>query len=90
MSTRRLPKNIGSIIPPVSFKLDGAYVTIYEVTKSTLITGETWYHVNLDLRISQYKTKRFTLDVRNVDELKRKLLIEISKFKLMILLGVRP
>ena len=31
MSVRRLPKDVSSIIPPISFKLDGATVTIYEV-----------------------------------------------------------
>ena len=69
--------------------LDGAIVTIYEVNKSRLITGETWYHVHLDIRIGRRRSRRFTLDVRNTRELKRKLLVEISKFKLMIMLGVK-
>jgi len=82
-------KKLDAIIPPVRFTLDDAIVTIYEVNKSKLINGEVWYHVNLDIQVDKYRSKRFTLDVRNVKELKRKLLVEISKFKLLVMLGVK-
>ncbi len=82
-------KNIEAIITPISFRLDNAIITIYEVNKSKLISGDTWYHVHLDIRIGKYRSQRFTLDVRNMKELKKKLLVEISKFKMLILLGVK-
>jgi len=82
-------KYLEPLIPPVSFRLDRAIVTIYEVTKSQLINGEKWYHVCLDIRIGKHRSPRFSLDVKDLKDLRRKLLVEISKFKLMIMLGVK-
>lgn len=82
-------RSVESIIAPVSFKLDKAVITIYEVNKSTLVSGDVWYHVHLDIKIGKYRSRRFTLDVRDVNELKKKLLVEISKFKMLILMGVK-
>jgi len=84
MSAERLE----TIFPPFSFTLDGAKVTIYEITKSELISGDKWYHVHLDIAWRNKRSRRFTLDVKSWEDLLRKLLVEISKFKLMILMGV--
>jgi len=80
-------KNLEFITTPLAFYLDNCLVIIYEVTKSKSIKGETWYHVCVELRYKKRKSPRFSLDVRNVRELKKKLLVEISKFKLSIMLG---
>jgi len=77
-------------IPPISFELDGCLVTIYEVTRVELINGEKWYLVHLDIEYRGRRTRRFTLTARNTDELKKKLLVEISKLKLAHLSGVTP
>ncbi|RLE94901.1 MAG: hypothetical protein DRJ96_09075 [Thermoprotei archaeon] len=84
MSAERLE----TIIPPFSFTLDGALVTIYEIPKSELISGDKWYHVYLDIEWRGKRSRRFTLDVKGWEDLLRKLLVEISKFKLMVLMGV--
>jgi len=71
-----------TIVVPFKFILDNATITIYEVTKSELVSGDVWYHVLLSINVNGKESKPFSLDVRNFDELKKKLLIEISKYKL--------
>lgn len=81
-------ERLETIYPPFSFTLDGARVTIYEVTRSQLINGDKWYHVLLDVSWRGKRSRRFTLDAKGWDDLQRRLLVEISKFKLMVLMGV--
>jgi len=76
-----------TILVPFSFRIEDTLVTVWEVTKSTLVSGDTWYHVLVSLRIGNKTSRRFPLDVKNWRDLKRKLLVEISKFKLYIMLG---
>ncbi|RLC73745.1 MAG: hypothetical protein DRI26_00205 [Chloroflexi bacterium] len=76
-----------SIIAPFVFLLDDVVVTIYEVIPLTGVEGTKSYHVELDLTWRGVRSRRFFLDARNFDELKKKLLVEIAKFKLFILLG---
>jgi len=77
-------------ITPVKFKLDGVDVTLIEVIRSELITGDKWYHVRLQLEWKGTRSTLFTLDVKDMDHLKKKLFVEISKFKLSIIMkGLR-
>jgi len=78
---------LGAVIPPLDFRLDKARVRIWEVTKTTLVTGETWYLVHLQVFYRRKASRRFTLPVRSWDELVKKLLVEIPKFKLGVLMG---
>jgi len=81
------PNRLETVIPPVRFRHDKAIVTIYEVTKTRLINGQYIYNVNLDITYKKKKSQRFTLFVKNWDDLLKKLLVEIPKFKLMVLMG---
>ena len=81
------PDRLDTIIPPLRFRHDNALVTIYEVTKTKLINGQSIYNVNLDITYKKKKSQRFTLFVKDWDDLLKKLLVEIPKFKLMVLMG---
>ncbi|RLF10794.1 MAG: hypothetical protein DRJ69_02670 [Thermoprotei archaeon] len=80
-------RDLGAIIPPIDIRLDKARVRIWEVTKTVLATGEVWYLVHLQVFYRRKASRRFTLPVRSWDELVKKLLVEIPKFKLMVLMG---
>lgn len=79
--------SLDNVIPPIQFSLDGCKVTIYEVLRSQLVTGKTYYHVNLSLEYRGKKSKRFSIDVTSTEDLRKRLLVEIAKFKWMIMLG---
>jgi len=85
MSIRRL--RLDSIIPPVRFRFDNAIITIYEVLKSQLVSGKTWYHVTLDIEYRGKRTRRFSLDCKDTNDFKKRLMVEVSKFKFLVLLG---
>jgi len=74
-------------ITPVKFKLDGVDVTLIEVLRSELIDGSKWYHVRAQLEWRETKSTPFSLDVKDMNHLKKKLLVEISKFKLGLIIG---
>jgi len=74
------------VITPIKFHYDGADVIIHEVTKSELFDRQVWYHVSLQVVWKGHRSKLFSLDVRDMDELKKRLMIEIPKFKLFIML----
>jgi len=76
-----------SVVPPYEFAYDGARVRILEVAKSRMVDGTTWYFVHLRIAYRGKESRRFTLYVRSWDELLKKLLVEIPKFKLAVLLG---
>ena len=75
------------IIPPVQFTVEGCKITIYEVLKSTLASGDSWYHVALDIEYRGKRSRRFSLDARSTQDFRKRLLVEISKFKWMVMLG---
>ncbi|MEM2260003.1 MAG: hypothetical protein QXY65_02935 [Candidatus Methanomethylicaceae archaeon] len=68
---------------PFSIEVDGTIVNIYEVLKTKLISGDEWYHVVVEINYKGIKSKRYTLDVRNINNLINKLKIEIDKIKLI-------
>lgn len=74
-----------ALIPPFRIEIDGCMVTILESMKSVIL-GETWYHVVCKIKCSEVETKPFTLDVRSTKELKAKLLVEVSKLKMLMML----
>lgn len=78
-----------TIFPPFSMIVDSTKVTVYEVTKSQAISGDKWFHVFLDLQYRKHRSKRFSIDCRNWQDFLIKLIVEISKFKLMVLEGIK-
>jgi len=75
-------------IPPQTLWLDDAKVTIVEVMRSDLITGDTFYHVFLQVEMPPFPPRRFSLDVKSFDELRKKLLVEVSKLKIFRICGM--
>ncbi|MEM4500561.1 MAG: hypothetical protein QW512_00325 [Thermofilaceae archaeon] len=77
METTRL------LIPPFSLSIDGALVDVLEVSKQPLPSGEVWYVVSCSIRYKGVKSKVFPLFVRDEDDLKNKLKIEMTKVKFL-------
>jgi len=78
---------LDKVIPPIQFIIDNCRITIYEILKSTLISGETFYHVVLDIEYKGKRSRRYTLDAKSTVDFRKRLLVEISKFKWMVMLG---
>jgi len=68
--------------------VDGAKVTILEITSHKWIDGSTHYIVSCQVEYGSYKSQIFQLDVKSNDELMAKLKAEVAKLKLMIYAGV--
>lgn len=71
------------IIPPFSLDIDDVLVDVFEVSKQSFPNGETWYIVSCSIRYKGIKSKVFPLFVKNEEDLKNKLKIEITKIKIM-------
>lgn len=71
------------LLPPFSIDVDGFKVDILEVLKSELISGETWYHVVVTIDYKGIKSKSYTIDVRDMNDLIKKLKVEITKIKMI-------
>jgi len=71
------------LIPPFYLDIDGVLVDVLEVSKQTLPNGEVWYIVSCSIRYKGIKSKVFPLYVKNEEDLKNKLKIEITKIKLL-------
>jgi len=70
-------------ILPITIDVDRFKVTLYEVMKSTLISGETWYHVVVSIDYKGIRSRRYTLDAKSMKDLINKLKIEITKLKVV-------
>ncbi|MCW1312858.1 MAG: hypothetical protein OH338_05535 [Candidatus Parvarchaeota archaeon] len=68
-------------IPPFSINIDGVEVNILEVLSTQLISGDKWYHVVVQIKYKNILSKKYTLDVKDMNNLINKLKIEISKIK---------
>ena len=79
--------DLEAVVPPVAFTLDGAVVRILEAVRHELITGDKSYRVTLELAWRGKRSRRFFLNVKSWDDLVKKLLVEISKFKLAVMMG---
>ena len=90
MSERR-PPVINLVITPIEVDIEDCVATILEVTKLKLPCTE--YQASVQLRCRQdgkeAVTKVFQISFTDSEDLKRKLVIEVSKFKYsLFLLGV--
>jgi len=79
--------DLDAIVPPLTLTVDGARVRILEVIKLELISGHKSYHVTLELTWRGKRSPRFFIDAKSWEDLVRKLLVEISKFKLAVIMG---
>ncbi|RLG74798.1 MAG: hypothetical protein DRO23_05620 [Thermoprotei archaeon] len=70
-------------LPPIWIRIDGAKAEILEVLKFTFPDGKVRYHVVCRIFWRGIKTRKFFLDVINMDDLRKKLEIELSKIKLL-------
>ena len=64
-------------------EIDGVTVEVLEVLKHQLISGDKYYTVALRIHYKNIISKIFHLTVKNIEELKNKLKIEITKIKFM-------
>lgn len=69
------------LIPPFFIEVDNVSVQILEARKKKLISGDEFYLVVVSLNYKGIWSKKFTLNVKNMDELVDKLKIEITKIK---------
>lgn len=69
------------ILTPFSTVIDNAIVDVLEVLESRLISGERYFHVVVQINYKDIKSKRYTLDVKSMDELIYKLKVEVNKIK---------
>lgn len=68
-------------LPPFSIEIDGVEVEVLEVLKTELVSGDTWYHVVVCINYDGIRSRRYSLDVRSMEELVNKLKVEITKIK---------
>jgi hypothetical protein len=68
-------------IPPFSVEIDGYQVDILEVVKTQLVSGDKWYHVVVQVNYKGIKSRRYTLDVKNEQDLINKLKVELTKIR---------
>jgi hypothetical protein len=83
----RARQSITIQVPPVELQVLDAKVAIVEVARSVRFDGEVHYHVSCTVEWGGYRSPIFHLDVKDNDELERKLKVEIAKMKLMIASG---
>lgn len=70
-------------LTPFFIEVDGCKVCIYEVLKTQLITGEEYYLVVVSIHYKNIKSRRYTLYIKNIEDLVNKLKIEVTKIKYM-------
>jgi len=70
-------------VPPVTTKVSNCLVDILEVLKSELISGDTWYHVVVKVRCPDFQSRVFCLDVKDINDLKHKVEVEIAKIRML-------
>jgi len=77
------------VLPPIIIDVEDAKVEILEVVKYTLPNGEDRYHVVCRLYWRDIKTRPFFLDAKDMDDLRKKIEIELSKIKILYIIGGR-
>jgi hypothetical protein len=70
-------------VTPFTVDVDGVKVQVVEVSKQTLVTGETWYIVSIRVNYKGVESRVFPLFVRDSRDLKNKLKVEITKLKII-------
>jgi len=71
------------LIPPFFLEVDGVKVEVLEALKHSLISGEVFYTIALRIHYKDIISRIFRLTVRNVDELRDKIKVEVTKIKFM-------
>ena len=71
-------------IPPFDIEIDGCKARIWEVIDVSTPRDKIYY-VSCSLECFGIRSKKFPIFCSNIDELKKKLEIEVSKFKFLIL-----
>ena len=74
-------------VPPVELQVLDAKVTIVEVHKYETPWTGSMYRVSCFIEWGGYRSQVFHLDVKDNDELERKLKIEVAKMKVAITSG---
>jgi len=69
--------------------VDDAKVEVLEVIKYTMPNGEDRYHVVCRLYWRGIRTRPFFLDAKDMNDLRKKLEIELSKIKILYIIGGR-
>ena len=75
------------LVAPVTLRVDDARVEIFEVLKFDFPDGKPRYHVTCRIRWRDVTSRVFFLDVTDMKDLERKLKIELSKLKMLYLVG---
>ena len=70
-------------LPPFSIRVDDCEARVLEIYKTQLINGEIWYHVVVELVYKGIRSKRYTLDVKDTNQLINKLKMEVTKVKFL-------
>jgi hypothetical protein len=73
-------------VPPAELEVRGAKVTVVEVHGYDWLDGRR-YLVSCFIEMDGYRSPLFHLDVRDEDELARKLAVEIAKMRLAVFAG---
>jgi len=73
---------LDTIICPVRVKVDGLVVNILEVLKHELHDGTTFYTVVCQVSDGKIVTRPFCVDCMDIEDFKRKLKLEITKYKM--------
>ncbi len=68
-------------VPPFIILVDEIPVTIYEVYKSVLVSGDVFYHAVIEINYKGIRSKRYTIDAKDYNSLINKVKVEIDKIK---------
>jgi len=71
------------ILPPFFIEVDGVIVEVLEVVKRTSMTGYSWYSVAVRYRYKGIRSKIIHYDVKDTEDLKNKLKVEVAKIKFL-------
>jgi hypothetical protein len=74
-------QSVRVVIPPFSFEVGGARVDVLEIIRTRLIDGTERFHVAVRIVYKGIKSRVFTLDVKDADDLVNKATVEVNKIK---------
>ena len=82
-----MSRRLDVLIAPLTLKVDDARVEVFEVLKFEFPDGKPRYHVTCRVKWRDITSRIFFLDVYDMKDLERKLKVEISKLKMLYLIG---
>jgi hypothetical protein len=68
-------------LTPLFLEVDGVTVQLVEVSKRQLVSGDVWYICSVKVIYKGIHSKVFPLYVKDTQDLKNKLKVEITKLK---------